>query len=258
MNLLRKKIIHLFLLISIPCIWLGWIVHTPEPGNSCIEEVYRIYKSMKLEDIDKGNVYINYTQITNFKQVNVSDPGLSKTNVEFIVGKNQMHYKSNEVSVYMDSIDNFTVVPMRKMIFWSSSLLEQGKKERVKGFNILQDSLFSVCKLINCRQEYNVEEGYNKVVEMEPFERAKKVFQYRKIVFYINTETKSIKKIYLEFLPKSDYTSIELIYNKIELNYLKENFNSPVKKIFVSANNKLKGEYKDYKLVDNRVSSRLR
>lgn len=253
-----KKIIHLFLLISIPCIWLGWTDHIPEPGNGCIEEVYRIYKSMKLEDIDKGNVYINYTQITNFKQVNVSDPGLSKTNVEFIVGKNQMHYKSNEVSVYMDSIDNFTVVPMRKIVFWSNSLLEQKKKERVNGFNILQDSLFSVCKLINCRQEYNVEEGYNKVVEMEPFERAKKVFQYRKIIFYINTETKSIKKIYLEFLPKSDYTSIELIYNKIEKNYLKGNLNSPVKKIFVSANNKLKGEYKDYKLVDNRVSSRLR
>lgn len=251
-----KKIIRLFLLISIPCIWLGWIVHTPEPGNGCIEEVYRIYKSMKLEDIDKGNVYINYTQITNFKQVNVSDPGLSKTNVEFIVGKNQMHYKSNEVSVYMDSIDNFTVVPIRKIVFWSNSLLEQKKKERVNGFNILQDSLFSVCKLINCRQEYNVEEGYNKVVEMEPFERAKKVFQYRKIVFYINTETKSIKKIYLEFLPKSDYTSIELIYNKIEKNYLKENLNSPVKKIFVSANNKLKGEYKDYKLVDNRVKKK--
>lgn len=256
MNLLRKKIIHLFLLISIPFMWLGWTNHIPEPGNSCIEEVYRIYKSMKLEDIDKGNVYINYTQITNFKQVNVSDPRLSKTNVEFIVGKNQMHYKSNEVSVYMDSIDNFTVVPMRKIVFWSNSLLEQKKKERVNGFNILQDSLFSVCKLINCRQEYNVEEGYNKVVEMEPFERAKKVFQYRKIVFYINTETKSIKKIYLEFLPKSDYTSIELIYNKIEKNYLKENLNSPVKKIFVSTNNKLKGEYKDYKLVDNRVKKK--
>ncbi|MES2286131.1 MAG: hypothetical protein V4547_10615 [Bacteroidota bacterium] len=258
MNVLKKKIIHLFLLISIPFIWLGWTNNIPEPGNACIEEVYRIYKGMKLEDINKGNVYINYTQITHLKQVNVSDPGLSKTNVEFIVGKNQMHYKSDEISVYMDSVDNFTVVPIRKIVFWSNSLLEKGKKERVNGFNILQDSLFSVCKLINCRQEYNVEEGYNKIVEMAPVERATKLFQYRKVVFYINTETQTIKKIYLEFLPKFEYTGIELIYNKIEKNYLKENLNSPVKKIFVSANNQLKGDYKDYKLVDNRVSSRLR
>lgn len=257
MSLLKKKIFYLFLLVSIPFIWFGWTVQLSAPGNACIEEVHRIYKSMKLEDMDKGNVYLNYTQITHFKQVNASDPAVSKTNVEFIAGKNQMHYKSNEISVYIDSIDNFTVVPLRKMIFWSGSLLEREKKERVNGFNILQDSLFSVCTLINCRQEYNVEEGYNKIVEMAPVERATKVFQYRKVVFYINTETKTIKKIYLEFLPKFEYTGIELIYNKMELNYSKEDLNSPVKKIFVSANNKLKGDYKDYKLVDNRIGSRL-
>ncbi len=251
-----KKILGLLVFVSAPFIWLGWIAHTPVTGNACIEEVHRIYKSMKLEELDNGNVYMNYTQITHFKRKNLADPATSETNVEFIVGKNQIHYKRNEIAVYIDSIDNFTVIPIRKMVFWSNSLLEQGKKERVKGFNILQDSLFSVCNLISCKQqEYNAEEGYDKIIQMAPVERATKVFPYRRVVFYINTKTQSIKKLYLEFLPKFDYTSIELIYHKIELNYLKENLKTPVKKIFVSANNQLKGDYKDYKLVDNRYNA---
>ena len=251
-----KKISSLLLLIMLITLSFGWTTLVPAYNDACIEEVHRIYKGMKPEETNKGNVYMNYTQITHFKQKAISDPATSKTTVEFIVGGEQIHYKSNEIAVYIDSIDNFTVVPMRKIIFWSNSLLEHKKKERIKDFNILQDSLFAECTLIDCRKEYNVEEGYNKVVEMAPLEKATKIYQYKKLVFYINSETQTIKKIYLEFLPKFDYTSIELIYNKIELNYEKENLKTPVKKIFVSANNKLKADYKDYKLVDNRTKKK--
>lgn len=248
-----KKIVSVCLFVT--CMGIGLVFTSFIPGNACIEEVHSIYKKMTLDDLEKGNVYMNYTQITHFKQKQPSDPEQSKTIIECVIGKHQVHYKSNEISVYTDSIDNFTVLPIRKTVFWSSSLMEQGKEKRVKGFNLLQDSLFFVCRLISCRQQYNVEEGYNKVVEMEPEPRALKLFQYRKLVFYLNTETQSIKKVYIEFLPKSDYESIELIYNKLELNYQKENLKKPVKTLFVSADNKLKGSYKDYKLVDNRVAA---
>ena len=247
-----RKTIRLCLFVAGVGIGLGFTSFIP--GNACIEEVRNIYKNMKLDDLEKGNVYMNYTQITHFKQKQPSDPEQSKTTVECIISKHQVHYKSNEISVYTDSVDNFTVLPIRKTVFWSNSSLEQGKEKRVKGFNLLQDSLFSVCRLISCRQQYNVEEGYNKVVEMEPEPRALKFFQYRKLVFYLNTETQSIKKVYIEFLPKSEYESIELVYNKLELNYQKENLKKPVKTLFVSADNKLKGNYKNYKLIDNRVA----
>lgn len=250
-----KKIVRVFLLMAATGIGLSWT--SLMPGNACIEEVHTIYKSMKLDDLEKGNVYMNYTQITHFKQKQPSDPEQSKTTVECVIGKHQVHYKSNEISVYTDSVDNFTVIPMRKMVFWSNSALEQGKEKRIKGFNILQDSLFSVCRLISCKQQSNAVEGYNKVVEIAPEERATKVFQYKKVTFYINTETQSIKKVVIDFLPKFDYTSIEIIYNKLELNYQKQNLKTPVKKLFVTADNKLKGGYKDYKLVDNRIAGKL-
>ena len=221
------------------------------PGNACIDEVYRIYKTMKPADGSRGNVYMSYTQITHLTQKQSSDPEQSKTTVECIIGKNQVHYKSNEISVYLDSVDNFTVIPIRKVVFWSNSLLERGKQKRIKDFNILQDSLFFACQLLSCKT-VSAAEGYNKVVEMAPEAKALKAFPYKKITFYIHTETQTIKRVFLELLEPREYKSIEIIYHKLELNYKKEDMNVPVKQLLLAKDNKLKGNYVNYKLVDNR------
>lgn len=246
-----KKIALLIVFTAV--VFIGFSFIPPIPDKGCINEVYQIYKNMNPNATSEGNVYMNYTQTTHFKKKAPSDSEQSKTTVECVIGKNQIHYKSNEIAVYIDSVDNFTVVPIRKMVFWSNSTLKKGKQdERIKGIGLLQDSLFAVCHLLSCTTESNIEKGYNKIVAMAPNEKSTDLFPYKKLTFYINTLTQTIKKIDLELLPAYDYTSIELVYNKIELNYQKENLKTPVKQLFFASNNQLKGNYKSYKLVDNR------
>lgn len=240
------------------CLWLtvmgvGLVFSSFMPDNTCIDEVRSIYKNMKMDDLENGSVYINYTQTTHFKKKDPSDPEQSKTTVECIFAKNQVHYKSNEIAIYMDSVDNFTVIPIRKMVFWSNSTMNKGREKRVKDYNLIQDSLFAVSKVIACKQLSETTDGYNKVVTITPEKRAQGLFKYEDVTFYINTKTQQVKKVHITFLPKLDYTGIDIVYNKIELNYQKENMKTPVKRLFVAADNKLKGGYKDYKLIDNRV-----
>jgi hypothetical protein len=97
-------------------------------------------------------------------------------------------------------------------------------------------------------------EGYNKIITLSPMERARAVFKYEKIIFYINTTKKEIKKITIECLPTLAYKALELTYNKIDYDYKATNFSQPVRDLFISKNEQLLKNYSGYKLVDNRVS----
>jgi len=221
-----------------------------------MEEVHRIYKSMKMEDLDKGNVYMNYTIVTHYKPDGKKPRKAATTNVELVIGKTQMHYKTPEALIYVDGKDNFTIMNEQKVIYWSASLLEVEKEKRIQSFTILQDSLFTHSKLIECKTKINSAEGYNKIVVMEPQEKAKSIYPYQHFTFYINTTEKKIKKVVIDFLPKFEFNRIELIYNKIELAYKKEDLSIPVKNKVLTANGKLNDTYKTYTLIDNRAKQK--
>lgn len=249
-RLLESRFVSFFVLLAF--IFLSW---SPVANNDCVKEVQDIYKNMKMDDLDKGNVYMNYTITTHYKPDGDKPRKNGKTDIEFVIGKEQMHYKTPEVIVYIDTKDNFTIIPDRKVIYWSNSMLEIEKEKRIKAFTILQDTLFSISKVIECKTKINTAEGYDKIVTMEPMEKWKKVYPYMRYAFYISTKEKAIKKVIIDFLPQYEFTKIELRYNKIELNYTKVSLMDPVKNIVLTADGKLNSTYKAYTLIDNRAKS---
>ncbi len=237
-------------LVLLVFVFLSW---SPAANNDCIKEVQDIYKNMKMDDLDKGNVYMNYTIITHFKPDGDKPRKSAKTDIEFVIGKEQMHYKTPEVIVYIDARDNFTIIPVRKVIYWSNSMLDIEKEKRVKAFTILQDTLFGISKVIDCKTKINTAEGYDKIITMVPMEKWTNVYPYKRYAFYINTKEKAIKKVIIDFLPQYEFTKIELKYNKIELKYTKESLTDPVKNIVLTAGGQLNNTYKNYTLIDNRA-----
>lgn len=231
---------------------LSWI--PVNKGNECINEVRNIYKNMKMDDLDKGNVYMNYSVITYYKPQGKQARKPATTTVEFAISKQQIHYRSDEASVYVDAKDNFTIIPHRKVIYWTNSLLEVEKDKRLQAYTLFQDSLFNMSKLVNCEKQINAAEGYDKIITMEPLAKAQAVYPYKTYTFYINTTQRSIKKVVIELLPKvKEVAKMELRYNKIEQHYTKENLSDPVKNIVLNSSDKPNNKYKDYTLIDNRA-----
>lgn len=248
-KLFLVNIKHLVLL----CISILFISWMPLSDTGCVAEVQSIYKSMKMDDLDKGNVYMNYSIITHYAVRENKPVKPAKTNVEFVIGKTQMYYKTAEAVVFIDTTDNFTIIPERKVVYWSNSMLEVEKEKRIKSFSILQDSLFQMSELVECKTQVNTAEGFNKVVIMQPMEKAKKVYPYKRFSFYINTEQKKLKKVVVEFPAGFEFTKMELIYNKIETQYTGEELNKTAKSKIVTGGNALNDQYTGYTLIDNRA-----
>jgi hypothetical protein len=231
------------------------VVHSVKPEEICVQEVRDIYKKMNTAKTKDAVVYMNYTLVTKMREKDDNGKDEITSHIEMMMSEEQSRYLSEQVNVYMDTKDNFTVIPIRKMIFWSNSLMDVDKEKRLKNYNLLNDSLFTVCKLIDCKTLAKETGGYNKIITLSPVERARNIFKYEKIIFYINSTKKEIKKISIECLPSLSYKAVELTYNKIDYDY-KIDLSKPVRDLFISKNEQLNKNYIGYKLADNRVSDK--
>lgn len=224
--------------------------------TDCIKRVHDIYKKMNSGNTENGYVYMNFTMNTKLSETVKTKDQFIQSDIEYIVGKNKMHYLSNDMKVYCDEKDNFTILPSRKLIVWTNSLMESGQGTRMKSYQVLQDSMFLTSRLLSCEVKSDNAKTYDKVIAIEPVNNSKKQYLYNKITFYINTSTNEIKKVVINYPPKSDYSSIEVIYNKVQYNYQSKELALTAKEWLFTSNGNLQDKYKTFKLIDERVKSK--
>jgi hypothetical protein len=223
-----------------------------EDNSSCIQSLRDIYKKMNSipETTDGKTIYyMNFNIKTTLRKQSL-EPSLS--DVELMVGKNQMRYLSREMVIYEDEKNSFTVIPSRETIYWGDSNIGHNKNQREKRMTILQDTLFDLCSLEECRNVNQSKEGYDRIIVLKASSEAQKLFGMNKLTFFVNSITDQIKKISIEYPDNNQVSSVEMTYNSINYNYQKNNFSRPVKSFFMDDKQELLSAYKQYQLIDNR------
>lgn len=226
----------------------------PAEMPACVAEVYHIYQSYKLDEQDKGNVYMHYTIITHYQPEEGVPKESTRSDIEMLVSNRQMHYTSDDICVYTDGEDNFTVIPNRKVIYRANSLYGKDKQKSMSAYTMVQDSLFAVSEVISCKTIDNTKEGYNKVITMKPNKEGQKKYLYKDYTFYIDTDRQTIKKVEINLLPLPELIAdrIVIVYNKVQKNYPGEALNKPVKNLFFTSKGVLNQRYSSYQLEDIR------
>src|SRR5688500_5005120 len=101
------------------------------PGsNDCMDELKSIYKRMNSVSSENTAILLDYTVNTTLSEKAI-EKGVktAPANVKIVISKSYMRCISKEISYYQDAKNAFTVIPSRKLVYWSNST-EGLKKER--------------------------------------------------------------------------------------------------------------------------------
>jgi|GEM_PF-3104065 len=212
--------------------------------------VRSIYRDMNRHPSGEQVFYFNLTVKSTLRSVKDPAQRESVSDVELFVSAKQAHYLSKQVEVYTDGDDMFTVLPSRKTIYWSDSDRDRQRDELIRSKSMLQDSLLAMCTQVE--DKAISQDGADRLVVLTPNEKARKIFGVRKVFFYINGKTRSIRKVQIEKTEAGPVDRIELIYHKIDLAYAGRPLKKPVRSLFVKGKSALLPAYSGYRLIDSR------
>jgi hypothetical protein len=165
--------------------------------------------------------------------------------------------KSAEMNVFQDEKDAFIVLPHKKLILRNDAALKQQGDASMDKYLALYDSLLNYSRITK-----NIavkSKGYDRQISIEVDEKGQYLFKIKKADYFVNTTTRSIKKVRMYYGDsfKSSIAYVDYLINDLEYNYKRKHLSDNVETAFLT-NNKLKENFKGYKLIDNRASVKKR
>lgn len=245
---LELKKIHIVILGLVAVL----ITAARTPQQDCLQEVRAIFDKMNTAPpLGQNNYYFSFNIKSTLRKAPSNASKTSTSDVELHVGATQSRYISKEALMYIDQENTFTVIPSKKMIYWTAVNQKEGKEERAQKLTMMQDKLFDMSTVGEC-MVVSPKDGYNKMITLIPNQKAKDYYQVDKITFYIDSKEKAMKKIILSYSSANKLESVELTYHKIDYYNKSQDLGKPVKPLFITTKGDLTPAYTEYKLVDTR------
>lgn len=222
------------------------------PAEDDLQLVRGIYRGMNRTPKGKEVFYTSFTVSSTLREAPDNNSKVSVSKAEMLVSEKQSRYISKEVEVYMDNDDAFTVLPGRKMLYWSDSNRKEGREKKIQQVPVLHDSLFALCRVTESRAVK--EDGADRRIVLAP-KKGKTLFGVSRYIFYVNSKTQQLEKVITEYPSDHRFERVEIDYHSFDFQYNAPAMFKPVKPLFVSGKSSLQPAYKSYKLVDNRKKS---
>lgn len=217
-----------------------------------------IYNKVSLQELPKDNRVYFFDYEVNVQLANPQRTE-SKSRVKVYLSKGHFEILSNQMSVYQDLKNSFTVLPLRKEIYWNES--QFAKKDSSKAgapgdqsnLSFLNGQVFDHCKIISSSDIKG--EHFNKEIVLQPDENIRKLYKIEEVRFLIHTSKKTIKETLIKYAKGGQFDHVAITYYNIDYDYGKADLGGPVKSKIFKSNGDLQPQYSQYRVVDNRGKS---
>jgi hypothetical protein len=200
---------------------------------------------------EKNACYIHYTVTAWLNPLTKKGKNtVSKSSFKLICSKHHSRVYSGVMEVLKDEKNTFTIIPSRKMIYWSDAVTGKKNETLYTRLKQMQDTIFRNVKKVEYTEVKN--EVYDQVITLQLNEKMSKFMEISKVIYYMSSKTGLISKVYVEYLPGKQYEKLEYEFNEIAFSYDKEDMRVPVKKLVFENDKSLQKQYLGYKLIDNR------
>lgn len=226
-------------------------LYAQETERQCLSLVKECYRNLNYAPAENTNniYYLHYSANTVMRDSSKNNN--SRTEAKMYLSNKKVRLLSNEMEVYQDEEDAFTVLPSKKTIYRSYPTLNFDKENRKKQLSMLQDTLLSMSEVSSCKVVK--ENKADKEVVLIPNAKAKQLFGVGKMVFYINSAEKNIEKVIINYLPPKEILSVTYAFHSVEYNYKTDILIKPVLPLFIDKSGQLIPEYKGYRFIDNKI-----
>lgn len=227
---------------------MAFLVHISvfaQDMNECRKKIEAFNKKINNIQVPSiGSTYhFKYTAIIEF---NDSRKPVEQ-NVDIIMSKHQVHYKTDKIEMYQDTTMGFMVDHHSGTIFTFPYIPGIDQEKRLNKIVMVRDSVFDVFNIVSCNEVSNASGTLHKMV-FEPDILLKKNLNIDRIIYYYNVKTGLAEQFIMEFEPDYEYKRRTIIYKTMNLDY-KKKLNTPVRNLLMTDEGDLKPEYKKYQLI---------
>lgn len=221
------------------------------PLDPCLQEVDAIFKTMYGHLPKEDRVaFVSYEVITTNRPQGPKEQEESRhSTVRTYAGQQQYRFISDDIEVYQDKDDLFTVIPMRKVIYRANAGIKTNGDERLRQMKQLQDTLFRNSDRVICTKLTG--SGADKLVTLFPAKKWVELTQIASVDYYLNSEKKELQRQVIHYTNLKKLKSVEYIFREIDYDHRLVSLRQPVKSLFMDGN-KLRPAYAGYQLIDVR------
>lgn len=236
-------------------LWLTIMAKPPVGSMSAcagkLQKMYNIEQSYIKELLEADKTwYLKYKMTTT-----ISNPYLNgKTETVSTVGeiwarKNMRYVNTNELEMYVDDRDIFTINKSKHSIMRTRSSREILNSAGRVFKDVLSDSLKNLYKLASCQQI--VEAGGEKIIKYDLIPIDKKKALVTLVTYYFVEETNILKKVYIENNPTLTTGVKDYWFEVLERGEKQmDNQMYPVRNKLLTTNGHLKPQYTHYRYID--------
>jgi hypothetical protein len=221
-------------------------------GENQLKEIRSVFDRLNtLPSSENESCYMQYTVISvaNNKTMD-NKPLISKADFEVYASEKQNRIYNREIIVLKDQSNTFTILPSRKTIYISDAVVGKKNETLYDKLKVIQDTVFANAEKIE--SEKVIDKEYNKVISISLNKRLSNYLEIKKISYYIQSETKTLKRVFVEYIENKPYVSVDYLFTKTDFACKKEDMSKSVKKLVYEKSNKLINAYRGFKVVDNR------
>ncbi len=226
-----------------------------EVSKACLDLVRAAYHQMNSTEKYPGsdNIYFLNYDLSVFMRDSLKYPP-QKTQIRILKKQLRSHMVSEELSVYQDSMDVFTIMDDRKTIYrdkpGSLQLINQARTAQAI---MLQDTLLALGEVVECNNIDGRKKKADKQITLAFTEEDRKVLPYERLTFHIDSKNNYIHKILVRYPAAHQMARIEIVYKELNYNYKTTLLDKPVASLIFDSKGKLLPKYKKYTMVDNRI-----
>ncbi len=218
-------------------------------GKECMTQLHDIFNNMyTLIPKNKDILFVNYEITTCFRnETNPKLQDIKKTDIKMYSTATNYWFISNDISVYQDKKYTFTVIPMRKVIYWADRANDGiDNDKRMNEVKKMQDTLFKTCVVKECVLKSTEE----KVITMVPEQKYANLLQIESVTYYLNPVKQQLLKQHIEYTKYKKLKYVEYVFKQVNATYKGLDINAPVKGLFLTAHDKLNATYSGYTLIN--------
>lgn len=230
------------------------------PNEGCMDELRRAYEKLQsAQQFPTSNTtfHVNYS-VKVMSRDSLNDEAVQST-VEMWMQGNYMHLKSNEMEIYQDEKDVFSIFHQSNLIMRCDKGAAGGKSQKINRLSIFRDTLFALSEITNCEVSGSGS-SVQKTMEMTVGDKGREMYKIASVQFMLNMKTEAIQQVRINYTPayKSPIPAMENVaYVEYTIHDLDFNSREKLKEEriagqFMESSKKLNNKFQGYEFVDAR------
>ncbi|PBQ30226.1 hypothetical protein CNR22_00115 [Sphingobacteriaceae bacterium] len=215
--------------------------------ENCIDDIKRCERLMDFQAdslFAEKNLYVNYV----VKATNWEDE-TTVSNVQMHRKKDQLHFFSEQVSIYSDSKETVMVMPYQKVLMVSSIENQKANNKNIgDNFIELKKAFLESCEVVKCE---NITDGVKIIVlKNNPEKNDNSLLRITEMTYELNPKLGTVISVKINYT--TDYKVKEITTTYKEYSEESSYDFLPVKSYISDRKGNLLTKFKDYEFIDNR------